>query len=131
MLAKLRPDEPKMLIINGCRVHISWEALDALAKANVEVIVLPANSTHATQQLGVVVFMPLKRVLREELAQMSTDMDMSNNKEKKVGIFENAEAISKPEAATHTPANIKRALEETGVEPCNPEKLVQRTRHSD
>jgi len=45
-----RPGEPEMLIIDGCRLHIAWEALEALAKDNVEIFVLSASRTHATQQ---------------------------------------------------------------------------------
>jgi len=63
-----RPGKPKMLLIDGCRVYIAWEALEAMAKDNVEIFVLPANSRHATQHLDVVVLQPFKRSLRDELS---------------------------------------------------------------
>ena len=123
-----RPCEPKMLIIDGCRVHIAWEAL---AKDNVEIFVLPANSAHATQQLDVVVFQPFKRSLRDELSIVTRDMDISNNKNVKLGLFEVVEAITRAAATTFNPTVIKRAWAETGVEPWNPDKLHKHTSHSD
>ena len=120
-----------MLIIDGCRVHIAWKALEALAKDNVEVFVLPANSTHATQQLDVVVFQPFKRSLCDELAIVTRDLDISNNKNMKLGFCEVVEAITRASSKTFNPTVIKRAWAETGVEPWNPDKLHKHTSHSD
>eukprot|EP00170_Pyropia_yezoensis_P001111 contig_5056_g1115 len=76
VFSKLRPDEAKILIIDGCRAHIGYEALAALARVNVEVFILAANTTHATQQLDVTLFQPLKYEVREELARETTEMDI-------------------------------------------------------
>lgn len=49
VFSKLRPGEAKILIIDGCRAYNGCEALAALARVNVEVFILAANTTHATQ----------------------------------------------------------------------------------
>lgn len=64
VFSHLRPSESKVLIIDGCRAHLGYEALAALARVNVEVFLLPANTTHATQQLDVTLFQPLKQVVK-------------------------------------------------------------------
>jgi len=122
-----RPGDPKMLIIDRCRVHIAWEALEALSKDNVEIFVLPANSTHATQQLDVVVFQPFKRSLLDELSIVTRDVDISNSK---LGLLEVIEAITRAAATTFNPTVMKRAWAEKGVDPWNSEKLHKHTSHS-
>lgn len=76
----LRPSENKLLILDGCKVHLSYEALEALSRVRVEVFLLPANTTHITQQLDVVMFQPFKRELRDELWTLGRNQGVANNK---------------------------------------------------
>jgi len=58
-------------------------------------------------------------------------MDISNNKNMKLGLFEMVEAITRAAATTFNPTVIKCAWAETGVEPWKPDELHKHTSHSD
>ncbi|KAK1863831.1 hypothetical protein I4F81_006385 [Pyropia yezoensis] len=131
VFSKLLPDEAKILIIDGCRAHIGYEALAALARVNVEVFILAANTTHATQQLDVTLFQPLKYEVREELARETTETDIVNNKQATLGIFDLVKRVSRAYEKTFTSSLIRVAFKETGVEPWDPSKLEKHTAMSD
>jgi len=131
VFATLRPDEPKMLIIDGCPVHISFDALDALARANLEVIFLPANTTQATRQLDVAMFRGFKGDVRDELAARVIAMDVPNNKSKKITVWDVMEYASRAYERAFISSKIKASFLETGVEPWDPEKLERQITCSD
>eukprot|EP00170_Pyropia_yezoensis_P003392 contig_14201_g3399 len=131
VFSTLLPDEAKVLIIDGSRAHIGHEALDALARISVEVFFLPANSTHATQQLEVTVFQPFTRSAREELASGGKALNVSNNKAGTMGIFEAMSCLSRAYKKAFTSTLIRASFEATGVEPWNPAKLQNHITVSD
>ena len=131
VFATLRPEEPKLLIIDGCPVHISFDALDALARANLEVIFLPANTTQATQQLDVAMFRGFKGDVRDEFAARVIAMDVPNNKSKKITVWDVMECASRAYERAFISSKIKASFLETGVEPWDPEKLERHVTRSD
>lgn len=131
VFSTLRPSEAKILIIDGCRAHLGYEALAALARVNVEVFVLPANTTHATQQLDVTLFQPLKREAKDLLSKATREMNVINHKSAKLGIFEVVACEGKAYEKVFTPTLIRAAFRTTGVEPWNPEMLEKHTALSD
>lgn len=46
----LRPSVNELLILDGCKVHLSHASLEALARVRVKMLLLPAITTHITQQ---------------------------------------------------------------------------------
>lgn len=113
VFSTLRPSEAKILIIDGCRAHLGYEALAALARVNVEVFVLPANTTHATQQLDVTLFQPLKREAKDLLSKATREMNVINHKSAKLGIFEVVACVGKAYEKVFTPTLIRAAFQTT------------------
>ena len=59
----LKLDDGAVLFLDGPRVHFSWEAFNKLRELNINVIVLPHNSTARMQPLDVSCFSTFKRNL--------------------------------------------------------------------
>jgi len=127
----LRLSQAKLLILNGCKVHLSYEALEALSTVKVEVFMLPANTKHVTQQLDVAMFKPFKHDLREELATLVNSVDLSNNRGWSLSVWDLVACITKAEEKTFTPSTIKMAFEQTCVEPWGPNKFKKKAQVSD
>ena len=127
----LRPGDAKLLILDGCRVHLAFEALEALARVGVEVFLLPANTTHITQQLDVALFKPFKADFREAMFELVRTWDLANNKGARVDPWDIVSCIAKAEEKSFIPSKIKFAFETTGVEPWDPSRLETKVLVSD
>jgi len=112
-------------------VHLSYEALEALATVQVEVFMLPANTTHVTHQLDVSMFKPFKHDRREELAMLFHSVDLANNKGRSLSVWDLVACITKAEEKTLIPSTIKMAFEKTGLEPWDPDKFKKKAQVSD
>jgi len=110
---------------------LSYEVLEALSTVKVEVFMLPANTTHVTQQLDVAMFKPFENDLREELAALVHSVDLSNNEGWSLSVWDLVASITKAEEKTFIHSTIKMAFEQTGVEPWDPNKFKKKAQVRD
>jgi len=127
----LRPGDAKLLILDGCRVHLTFEALEALARVGVEVFLLPANTTHITQQLDVALFKPLKADFWEAMFELVRTWDLAKNKGARVDPWDIVSCIAKAGEKSFIPSKITFAVETTGVEPWDPARIETKVLVSD
>jgi len=116
----LRPGDANLLILEGCRVHLAFEALEALAWVRVEAFLVPANTTHITQQLDVALLKPYKADFREAMFELVRTWDLAIGA--RVDPWDIVSCIAKSEEKSFMPSQIKFAFQTTGVEPWDPSR---------
>ncbi|MCO5587920.1 hypothetical protein L7F22_041872 [Adiantum nelumboides] len=107
-----------MLILDGHRSHVSHVSLEMVAKAydaGIDIITLPAHTSHKLQPLDVSVFKSLKVQFRKEryIWQHKTASRQASKTEL-------ASSVAKAMCNSLTEANIKAGFCATGIRPLDP-----------
>ena len=109
-----------LLIYDGYRSHMSVSVLEVLRDGGVEVYVLPAHTSGATQPLDVSLFSPLKDVLNSLIASVArTDEQIVYGK------FEFAKFISRAYELSFTPDKVRAAFRTAGIWPLDGRQLLK------
>jgi len=105
----------RLLILDGFATHIDHQFQLTAFRNRVQLLYLPAHSSHGLQPLDVAVFSPLKYAYRS-LIRASTIMTLSApaSKQRFITTYEKARSIAM------TPRNIRSGFRATGIWPYNP-----------
>jgi hypothetical protein len=116
-------DEQMLLIVDGHKSRLNYEAAMIFAMSGIDVLVLPAHSSHLLQMFDVAVAAPLKVAFKQELDRRVQQFgeafpgDMNKTqllRQILVDSFINAVHRGA------TPANIVAGFQKTGIIPFNP-----------
>jgi DDE superfamily endonuclease len=114
------PRKPRILIMDGHSSYISTEALKFCIASNIIVLCLPAHSTHITQPLDVGIFQPLAMAYSKGVLEKGEYSPIySINKLQFLEIYRYARQ------AAITTSNIVSAWKKAGLEPFNPESVLE------
>lgn len=67
LLGKVRPEEPQLLLLDGCEVHFDLDGLLALRAANVYAFMNPSHLSHILQPFDDRMFLALKTSSRTHM----------------------------------------------------------------
>lgn len=109
-----------LLIFDGYRSHMSVSVLEVLREGGVEVYILPAHTSGATQPLDVSLFSPLGATLNDLIAGVArTDAQVVYGK------FEFARFISRAYEMSFTPEKVRNAFRVSGIWPVDGRQLLR------
>jgi hypothetical protein len=112
--------EMRLLIYDGHGSHASDTLIDYCMKNKIDIIMLPAHSSHVSQSLDVSCFAPLKRRLAFHLSNIFRTGITTLQKAEWFGCY------IKARIEGLTCHNIKGGWRGTGIFPLNPAKLLQK-----
>ncbi|KAH9291752.1 hypothetical protein KI387_043059, partial [Taxus chinensis] len=112
------PENRHLLIFDGHGSHVALSTIEEARRLGIDLLTLPAHTTHRLQPLDVSVFGPFKAYFRSERMQW-----MCNNKYQEVKRSDLAEIGSRALAKALTPANIRAGFRRTGIWPLDPNAL--------
>lgn len=104
------PEIRHLLIFFGHCSHVAIQTIKEANKLGIDLLTLPAHTTHRLQPLDVSVFGPFKCYFRSERASW-----MAKNPRVEVKRFELAELASKAFARALTASNIRDGFRGTGI----------------
>lgn len=109
---------PRLLILDGHGSHITWQFCQFALERNIQIICLPAHSTHLLQPLDVGIFGPLQHYYGK-----AADTHMRDTR---TGVKKGTFWIFYSEARglTFLPKKIQSAFRATGIVPFNPNKVL-------
>ena len=116
------PNNRHLLILDGHGSHMVVQTIDEANNLGIDLLTLPAHTTHRLQPLDVSVFGPFKNYFRSERVAW-----MAKNPGVEVKRFELAELASKAFKRALTPSNIKAGFRRTGIWPLNYDALMHDT----
>ena len=109
-----KPGQHALLIFDGHQTHESWEMLQLAAQNDVELVRLPAHTTHKLQPLDVGVFGPMQAAWRKQCKDYTarTRSDMPLSQVVKEYLTARTRVIKK--------SNIKSAWKKSGLQKHDP-----------
>ena len=115
---KTYTNHPRLLILDGHGSHITWQFCQFALEKNIQIICLPAHSTHLLQPLDVGIFGPLQHYYGKAADTHMRDTWTGVKK----GTFWTF--YSEARALTFLPKTIQSAFRATGIVPFNPNKVL-------
>lgn len=114
-LKQCGPSRPQLLIVDGHKSHEVLGLLETAKNHNIEILCLPAHTTHVLQPLDRTVFGPLKSYYRKYVTEFLSSSPLNVvNKWTWPGLFCNAYNDA------FTQSNIVSGFRSTGIYPWNP-----------
>jgi hypothetical protein len=118
----------KVLFMDNASCHFSEEVLALLPQHEIQLIPLPANSTHLTQPCDVAFFRPLKSYWKAAVAEFNENRVVDGlmpfaNLPKEWLTYVMSQALEK---YTNLEKNIKSAFRATGIYPLRPHAVINR-----
>ena len=110
--------KPLLLIIDGSKTHLDVKALELASEKGIEILCLPANTTHRLQPLDVSVFGPLNAYWQQACSRFRLDRGFGISKYDCTSVF------SQPWQEATSVKNIQAGFRNTGIWPFNPEKVT-------
>ncbi|MCO5587327.1 hypothetical protein L7F22_041276 [Adiantum nelumboides] len=104
-----------LLILDGHRSHVSLEVVAKAHASGIDIITLPAYTSHKLQPLDLLVFKSLKVQFQKE-----RDIWQQRAASRQASKFELASIVAKAITSSFTQANIKAGFQETGIWLLNP-----------
>ena len=104
------PENRHLLVLDGHGSHIAVQTIEEANNLGIDLLTLPAHTTHRLQPLDVSVFGPFKNYFRNEQASW-----MAKNPGVEFKRVELAELASKAFQRALTPSNIKVGFRRTGI----------------
>lgn len=117
------PDQWRLLILDGFATHIDHFFQLICFREKVQLLYLPAHTSHFLQPLDVAVFAPLKAAYRSFIRSVPVaSLSSPASKQRFIRAYEFAskQAISI--------SNIKQGFEKTGIWPLNGDKVLEQVR---
>ncbi|KJZ70572.1 hypothetical protein HIM_10040 [Hirsutella minnesotensis 3608] len=128
-LPETKPEIPslwRILVLDGASSHVTIDFMHTAWKHHVQLLFLPAHSSHITQPLDVGVFSPLNTFYRQQFAGL---VDFSINAPRQKQRFLRAYAAGSEEAFSKT--NIQAGFRAAGIFPTNVERPLATLTRSD
>ena len=116
----LRPNEYRMLVLDGHATHASVEFLYKCKQNKVQLVFLPAHSSHILQPLDLSVFGALKREYRSQLSRIAHIDDSAPIKKAQF-----VECYKVARKTAFTSRTIRTGWAATGLHPWCPSKALQ------
>ncbi|KAH9291763.1 hypothetical protein KI387_043047 [Taxus chinensis] len=113
------PNNRHLLIFDGHGSHVALQTVEEANKLGIDLITLPAHTSHKLQPLDVSVFSPFKTYFRAERSKW-----MAENKCADVKRSDIAELASRALKKAQTPSNIIAGFKRTGIWPLNYDALL-------
>ncbi|TIA44936.1 hypothetical protein D6C77_10764 [Aureobasidium pullulans] len=110
----------RILLCDGHGSHVTTEFMYQCKINKVELIYLPAHSSHVLQPLDVGAFSPLKGKYRQFIQILAHLDDATPNKKKKF-----LEVYTKARQEVWKPETLKKGWETAGLFPWNPDKSIK------
>ncbi|KAM5526920.1 transposase [Fusarium oxysporum f. sp. phaseoli] len=112
-------NEPRLLILDGYRSHMTEEFLWECYNNNIYLLFLPAHASHVLEPLDVAVFGPLKRAYRRLLSDLACIADNSH-----IGKITFLYTYDKARKEATTKSNALAGFKATGLWPVNLAKVL-------
>lgn len=113
------PNQRRLLIVDGHGSHVRATFIGICLANDIDLMILPSHTSNISQPLDVGVFKPLKAAMASAIARYSRWHSPTISKSVWAGLL----AEARQEALTER--NIKSGWRNTGLEPFNPQKLLQ------
>ncbi|KAH9325368.1 hypothetical protein KI387_005546 [Taxus chinensis] len=113
------PNNRHLLIFDGHGSHVALQTVEEANKLGIDLITLPAHTSHKLQPLDVSVFSPFKTYFRAERSKW-----MAENKCADVKRNDIVELASRALKKAQTPSNIIAGFKRTGIWPLNYDALL-------
>jgi len=104
------PNNRHLLILDGHGRHMDVQTIEEANNLGIDLLTLPAHTTHRLQPVDVSVFGPFNNYFRS-----GRIVWMAKNPRVEVKMFELAELVSKAFKRALTPSNIKAGFRRTGI----------------
>jgi IS5 family transposase len=111
--------EPRLLILDGHRSHYSLAFVRYARHNNIILLSYPGHSTHLLQPLDIVLFAPLQKAYSDAVAKYTRTSRCGVTKKDFWKFYRLAMK------AAYTKENIKSAWRKAGIEPFNPDAVLQ------
>ena len=111
-------DQTVLLMFDGHRSHVNIPVLEWAMAHNIELLVLPAHTSHLLQPLDVACFGPLQRIYNSECHKFIRSNPYSN-----ITRYHIAELSSKAYEHALSAPNLKSAFKRTGIFPFDPSAI--------
>ncbi|RPA95507.1 DDE-domain-containing protein [Choiromyces venosus 120613-1] len=115
---KTYTQHPRLLILDGHGSHITWQFCQFALESNIQIICLPAHSTHLLQPLDVGIFSPLQHYYGKAADTHMRDTRTGVKKGTFWTFYTEAHAL------TFLPKTIQSAFRAMGIVPFNPNKVL-------
>lgn len=112
-------ESPILLVLDNHTSHLSVEVIDMAIDHGITMISFPPHCSHRMQPLDVGVFGPFKKMFYAQCTAW-----MKNHIGRVLELYHIAPIADKCLDLTATPRNIKKAFEDTGIFPYNPNKFT-------
>lgn len=119
LLGKVRPEEPKLLLLDGCKVHYDLDGLLALRAANVYALMYPSHLSHILQPCDDRVFLALKANGRTHMRALLASIPAGAGFDVRYLL----QAIAASWTATMTPQRIKSSFKNCGMWPIDVNRI--------
>lgn len=120
------PSNRALLIFDGHGSHVAYNTIEEARRLGIDLVTLPAHTSHKLQPLDVSVFSPFKNYFKQQRSKW-----MSNNPNIEIGREELATIASMTFKQALTPANIISGFRRTGIWPLNRSALQNDMRPSE
>jgi hypothetical protein len=110
--------KPVLLILDGSSTHLDSAALEAASEKGIEILCLPANTTHRLQPLDVSVFGPLSTYWATACSRFRLDRGYSISKYDVCSLF------AEPWTTATSVKNIQAGFRNCGIWPFDPSKIT-------
>ncbi len=111
---------PLLFIVDGATSHTDYEALKWARDQRIDILCLPANTTHLLQVADVALFGPFKRYWAAACRRV-TGVKRSRTGAVKMDISAIVQCMIEAWGRAMTPANVKSGFLRTGMFPIDPE----------
>jgi len=119
LLKDVRPSEPKLLLLDGCKVHFDLDGLRALRAANIYALMFPSHLSHILQPCDDRIFVALKGLGRTYMRGMLPTIPPGGGFDVRHLLL----AIADCWTLTMTPERIKASFANCGMWPVNPSNI--------
>jgi len=120
------PTNRSLLIFDGHGSHVAFKTIEEARHLGIDLITLPAHTSHRLQPLDVSIFSPFKNYFKKQRSAW-----MASHPQIEIGREELATLARKAFKQALTPANIISGFRRTGIRPLNRSVLQEDMRPSD
>ena len=118
-VSQIPPKRPVLLLYDGHASHISTDVIEYAHLHHIEIMCLPAHSSHLLQPLDVAVFKPLKTHFNEACRKF-----LQSNPGRVITIYDISQLVGEAWPQALTPVNLISGFSNSGIYPLNPAKIT-------
>ena len=118
-VSQIPPKRPVLLLYDGHASHISTDVIEYAHLHHIEIMCLPAHSSHLLQPLDVAVFKPLKTHFNEACRKF-----LQSNPGRVITIYDISQLVGEAWPQALTLVNLISGFSNSGIYPLNPAKIT-------